>query len=46
MEHLHVLKNNIEKEKALMVYFFNDECAPCISLRPKVKRLIEDAFRK
>lgn len=46
MPHQHALNNSIEKEKALMVYFFNDECAPCISLRPKVEHLIVDSFPK
>jgi len=35
----------IEGEKGLVVYFYSDRCAPCISLRPKVKEMIETDFR-
>jgi thioredoxin-like negative regulator of GroEL len=44
MDETTALKNRIEKEKALMVYFYNDDCAPCISLRPKVNNLIVNSF--
>ncbi len=29
---------------AVMVFFYNDHCPPCISLRPKVQTLLENAF--
>ncbi|MBE0641653.1 MAG: thioredoxin family protein [Bacteroidales bacterium] len=32
------------KEPAVMLYFYNDHCAPCISLRPKVEYLLEQEF--
>ncbi len=35
----------IEKEKGLVAYFYSDRCAPCVSLRPKVKQMIDDEFR-
>lgn len=44
MDETTALKNRIEKEKALLVYFYNDECAPCISLRPKVNNLMANSF--
>lgn len=34
------LKNHV----AVMLYFYNNDCAPCISLRPKVEKLIEETF--
>jgi hypothetical protein len=44
MDETTVLKNRIEKEKARLVYFYNDDCAPCISFRPKVKDLMVNSF--
>jgi len=29
---------------ALLVYFYNDSCAPCVALRPKVEEMMLDAF--
>ncbi|MGE5382629.1 MAG: thioredoxin family protein [Omnitrophica WOR_2 bacterium] len=40
----HELLNAIEKSKGLVVYFYNDSCAPCIALRPKIKRMIDEDF--
>lgn len=34
------------KYQALLVYFFHDQCAPCLSLRPKISELIEERFPK
>lgn len=39
-----LLENKIAFEKGVVVYFYSDRCAPCISLRPKVKGLIEQQF--
>lgn len=36
----------IQQKDALLVYFYNDNCAPCKSLRPKVSELIEQNFEK
>ena len=30
----------------VLVYFYNDGCAPCISLRPKVEQLMLENFPK
>jgi thioredoxin-like negative regulator of GroEL len=30
--------------KALLIYFFHDQCAPCAILRPKVTALIKESF--
>jgi thiol-disulfide isomerase/thioredoxin len=37
-----LIKNNI----ALLFYFYNDNCAPCLSLRPKVVELVCDKYPK
>jgi thioredoxin-like negative regulator of GroEL len=34
----------IKKETAVLLYFYSDSCAPCLSLRPKVVELICDSF--
>jgi len=34
----------IAKEAAVIIYFYSDNCAPCLSLRPKVKQLVADNF--
>ncbi|MCD4729522.1 MAG: thioredoxin family protein [Bacteroidales bacterium] len=36
----------VEQETAIIVYFYNDDCPPCISLRPKVEGLINSTFPK
>ncbi len=36
----------IDKEDAVLIYFYNDNCAPCLSLRPKVEDLVDDKFPK
>jgi thioredoxin-like negative regulator of GroEL len=38
------IKNIIEKQFGVLAYFYNDDCAPCISLRPKVETLIREQF--
>ena len=40
------LQDSIDKNPAVIIYFYSDKCAPCISLRPKVKKLINDEFPK
>lgn len=34
-----------EKEKGLIIYFYSDRCAPCISLRPKVLEMVAGEFK-
>lgn len=29
---------------ALLLYFYNDSCAPCVALRPKVEAMITEEF--
>jgi thioredoxin 1 len=33
-----------QNNQALLLYFFNNQCAPCLSLRPKVEQLLHDVF--
>lgn len=38
------LKSLIESEIGLVVYFYSDRCASCISLRPKVQQMVTENF--
>ncbi len=44
MNDLQSVRDIISNSKAILVYFKNDACAPCLALRPKVAELIENAF--
>ena len=39
-------EEKINKQPATLLYFYNDDCPPCISLRPKVESLINEKFPK
>ena len=34
----------INRSEAILVYFYSDHCPPCLSLRPKVQRMMEEEF--
>ncbi|MDY0343816.1 MAG: thioredoxin family protein [Lentimicrobium sp.] len=34
----------IQESAALLLYFYNDSCAPCVALRPKVNEMIDEQF--
>lgn len=34
----------ISNHAAVMLYFYNDHCAPCLSLRPKIIELLRDKY--
>ena len=38
------LETHVKEGMASMLYFYNDHCAPCLSLRPKVIKLVEEKF--
>lgn len=38
------LRGIINSSDNLLIYFYNDDCAPCLSLRPKVEELVRDKF--
>jgi thioredoxin 1 len=40
------IQNTTSTIKACLLYFYSDNCAPCISLRPKVREMIENDFPK
>ncbi len=42
----HELDKSINSNEAVLIYFYNDQCAPCIALRPKVEKMIEQEFNK
>jgi len=41
---INVIKNIVAEKTAILLYFYNDNCAPCKILRPKVQDLIESDF--
>lgn len=38
------IENLIKDKTAVLLYFYNDNCSPCIILRPKVQALVLDEF--
>ncbi len=40
------LQDKVANSRAIVLYFKNDACAPCLALRPKVQELIETDFPK
>ena len=44
IKNISTLQELIGKETGVMVYFYNDDCPPCISLRPKVDALMRERF--
>lgn len=36
----------VSEELGLLVYFYNDNCAPCVSLRPKITKMMKASFPK
>jgi len=37
---LETLRSEITENQAVLLYFYSDKCAPCLSLRPKVEQLL------
>jgi thioredoxin-like negative regulator of GroEL len=40
------LTKDIHNHPAILLYFFSNQCAPCVSLRPKVEELLKREFPK
>jgi len=40
------IEKTLRQNLAVILYFYNDHCPPCISLRPKVENLINEKFPK
>jgi thioredoxin-like negative regulator of GroEL len=38
------LIQQIKRDKGLVLYFYSDKCAPCISLRPKISQMLAEHF--
>ncbi len=43
---LEELQQHISEKPAVLAYFYNDNCAPCLSLRPKIIDLVKEHFPK
>lgn len=41
---INTIKNKVAENTAILLYFYNDNCAPCKILRPKVQELINTDF--
>jgi len=46
IENLENLQSLIKQETGIILYYYNDDCPPCISLRPKVEKLTQEKFPK
>jgi thioredoxin-like negative regulator of GroEL len=46
LNQLSQIQEAIANDEALIAYFYSDKCAPCISLRPKVKEMIANYYPK
>lgn len=38
------IEAHVKKEIASILYFYSDHCPPCLSLRPKVIKMVEEEF--
>jgi thiol-disulfide isomerase/thioredoxin len=38
------LQTMISENQAIMLYFYNDNCAPCKVLVPKIQQMVQDDF--
>jgi thiol-disulfide isomerase/thioredoxin len=39
------IQNLITDKAAVLLYFYNDNCAPCVIIRPKVQVMVKDYFQ-
>ena len=46
MSSVQEVRAKVDSQPAVLIYFKNDNCAPCLVLRPKVKELIAASFPK
>ena len=46
LQSIEQINNHVANQDAAILYFYSDNCAPCLSLRPKVIKLVEDEFPK
>ena len=38
------LDDLVHSSAAVLLYFYNDSCAPCVALRPKVEEMVSEQF--
>lgn len=38
------VRSKVDSQPAVLIYFKNDNCAPCLVLRPKVRELLDESF--
>ena len=38
------VRSKVNSQAVVLLYFKNDNCAPCLVLRPKVKELLDESF--
>jgi thioredoxin 1 len=38
------IQTSIKDKKALILYFYNNHCAPCLALRSKVEKMAKEKF--
>ena len=43
---LEEVQSYVANELGVLVYFYNDSCAPCVSLRPKIVEMMSQSFPK
>ncbi len=43
-EQLTDIERLIHEAPAVLLYFYSNSCAPCVSLRPKVEALVKETF--
>lgn len=46
IESIEQVEQTLQSTSAVLLYFYNDTCAPCMSLRPKVVELLCERFPK
>lgn len=39
-----ILEESLKENSAVLLYFYNDDCPPCVALRPKVQNFIDNEF--
>lgn len=38
------IQDKVNRTRALMCYFYNDDCSPCLAFRPRIIDLVEKRF--
>lgn len=41
-----VTTEEVKNYPAAMLYFYNNKCAPCVALKPRIFNLVEESFPK